>query len=518
MCPPPRTQPRAAATHSWPDASHGRRPACPAGNAVGMDADGMPDPRRWRILGVSLVIGFMALLDVTIVNVAIPSIRSGLDTSAGTVQWVVSGYALAFGLTLVTGGRLGDAYGRRRLMLIGLSCFILASAAVGLAPSVAWVILARLVQGAAAGFLTPQNSGLIQQLFRGAERGRAFGMFGLTVAVSSALGPVLGGLIIAGFGEEQGWRYIFLVNVPIGLVALVAVARLVPGRSADADGEPRSRLDLAGAGLLGGAVLCLLLPLVSVESGRRLPLLLLLGAPLLIVAFLRWEQRVTRTGGAPLLDVGLLRRTPGYANGLAVGTLYFTGFTGLFLVLSVYLQDELDYSPLAAGAMLTPFAVGSALTAPLAGRLVSRIHRRITVIALGVIMTGVLVVALVAPGHGGDGLWLWLVPPLLLAGLGGGGVVSPNFTLSLAEVPPRMGGAAGGALQTGQRIGSSVGAALLMTVYQLTRTHSSTTGRSLQVALLTALVVLGVAMACAVRSLRDERREQHRVGLERATG
>lgn len=235
-----------------------------------MTADGMPDPRRWRILGVSLVIGFMALLDVTIVNVAIPSIRSGLDTSAGTVQWVVSGYALAFGLTLVTSSRLGDAYGRRRLMLIGLACFILASAAVGLAPSVAWVILARLVQGAAAGFLTPQNSGLIQELFRGAERGRAFGLFGLTVSVSSALGPLLGGLIIAGFGEEQGWRYIFLVNVPIGLVALVAVARLVPGRSPDADAEPRSRLDLAGAGLLGGAVLCLLLPLVSVESGRRL--------------------------------------------------------------------------------------------------------------------------------------------------------------------------------------------------------------------------------------------------------
>ena len=466
-----------------------------------------PHPQRWRILAVSLVIGFMALLDVTIVNVAIPSIQSGLGTTAGTVQWVVSGYALAFGLTLVTGGRLGDAYGRRRLMLIGLAGFIVASAAVGLAPTVGWVIAARLAQGAAAGFLTPQNSGLIQQLFSGAERGRAFGLFGLTVSVASGLGPVIGGVILAVFGEEQGWRYIFLVNVPIGLVAMVAVTRMVPRRAPRPAGEPRPGLDLVGAGLLGGAVLCLLLPLVGVEGGRRLPLLLLLGVAPLLWAFIRWEHRIGRRGGAPLLDVALLRRTPGFANGLAVGSLYFTGFTGVFLVLSVSFQVELGYAPLTAGLLLTPFALGSALTAPLAGRLVSRIHRRITVLALVVMMTGILGVALVVPGRSPDGLWLFLVPPLLLAGLGGGGVVSPNFTLSLAEVPPRMGGAAGGALQTGQRIGSAIGAALLMTVYQLTLGTTDTSGRALQYALLTALGVLAVALVMAVRALGQERAE-----------
>ena len=460
-----------------------------------------PDPRRWRILGVALVIGFMALLDVTIVNVAIPSMRTGLDTSASTIQWVVSGYALTFGLTLVTGGRLGDAFGRRRMMLLGLAGFVLASAAVGLAPSAVWVIAARLAQGAAAGFLTPQNSGLIQQLFRGAERGRAFGFFGLTVSISSGLGPVIGGLIISLLGEEDGWRYLFLVNVPIGLVAMAFVARMVPQRPReDAD---HTRLDHLGAVLLGLGVLCLLFPLVSVEGGQRLPLVLLVGAPAFLWAFVRWERRIGRRGGAPLLDVALLRRTPGYANGLAVGTLYFTGFTGIFLVLSVYLQDGIDLSPLQAGLLLTPFAIGSAFTAPLAGRLVSRIHRLITVIALSVMMAGVLVVALLVPGRGADGLWLVLVPPLLVAGLGGGGVVSPNFTLSLAEVPPRMGGAAGGALQTGQRIGSSIGAALLMTVYGLTATASP--GRGLQAALLASLGVLAVAMVAAVRSLRQER-------------
>ena len=302
-----------------------------------------PDPRRWRILAVTLLVGFMSLLDVTIVNVAIPSMRAGLDTTAGTVQWVVSGYALAFGLTLVAGGRLGDAHGRRRMMLIGLSGFIVSSAAVGLAPNIETVIAARLAQGATAGLLTPQNTGLIQQLFRGAERGRAFGFFGLTVSISSGLGPILGGLILAVAGEDEGWRFLFLVNVPIGLVALVAIARMVPGAAAQPDRD--TRLDLVGAALLGLGVLCVLFPLVSLEGGARLPLVLLVLAPALLAGFVQWERRVVRAGGAPILDVGLLRRTPGYAGGLAIQTLYFTGFTGIFLVLSVYLQDGLGLTP-----------------------------------------------------------------------------------------------------------------------------------------------------------------------------
>ncbi len=148
-----------------------------------------PDPRRWRILGVTLTVGFMSLLDVTIVNVALPSIQQGLQATAGTVQWVVSGYALTFALTLVIGGRLGDAVGRRRMMLIGLTAFVAASAAVGFAPTPAVVVAARLAQGAAAGLLTPQSSGIIQELFSGPERGRAFGAFGFVVGVSSAIGP-----------------------------------------------------------------------------------------------------------------------------------------------------------------------------------------------------------------------------------------------------------------------------------------------------------------------------------------
>jgi EmrB/QacA subfamily drug resistance transporter len=470
-----------------------------------------PDPRRWRILTVTLVIGFMALLDVTIVNVALPSIRQGLGATAAEVQWIVSGYALTFGLTLVAGGRLGDAYGRRRLMLIGLTGFIVSSLAVGLAPDEWTVVAARLVQGVAAGLLTPQNSGLIQQLFRGPERGRAFGFFGLTVSVSAALGPILGGLIIAGLGEEHGWRAIFLVNVPIGLVALVFVARLVPRRPRRPDGEKAARIDVPGAALLGGGVLCVLLPLVAVMDGPSPALALLVGAPLLFYAFVRWERRVMARGGAPLLDVALLSKAPGYRSGIALGTLYFTGFTGVFLVLSVYLQDGLGLSALATGLMLTPFAAGSALTATPAGRAVSVIGRRLTVLSIVVVMAGLAAVVALVPGQDADGLWPLLALPLLFAGLGGGGVVSPNFTLTLADVPPRMGGAAGAALQTGQRIGSALGAALLMSAYQVTLARTGDTAPALVVALGLALVIMAGALVLAVRDLRlDADRELSR--------
>lgn len=456
-------------------------------------------PHRWRILGVALAVGFMSLLDVSIVNVAIPSMRAGLHTSAGTIQWVVSGYALAFGLTLVAGGRLGDAYGRRRLMLVGLACFIVSSTAVGLAPSAELVVLARLLQGASAGLLTPQNSGLIQQLFRGRERGRAFGVFGLTVSVSSAIGPVLGGLIIALAGEENGWRWLFLVNVPIGLAAMAAVLWMVPRRTSST--EPADhRIDVPGALLLGATVLCLLYPVVRLEGGDRLPLVLLAGAPLLGWAFVAWERRTSRRGRPPLLDLALLRSLPGYVNGLAVGALYFTGFTGVLLVTSLYLQEGLGLAPLDAGLLMMPFAAGSAISAPWSGRVVSDVGRRLTVGALLTMLTGVVLAALLIPGH--DPVWPWLVPTMLVAGLGGGAVVSPNMTLTLSEVPPRMGGAAGGALQTGQRIGASIGAAVLVTVYQVVLEDVSADA-AMRAALLTGAALVSLALAMAIRALRQ---------------
>ncbi|GAA3537277.1 MFS transporter [Aeromicrobium flavum] len=455
-----------------------------------------PDPRRWRILAVTLVVGFMTLLDVTVVNVAVPSIREGLDSTTGTVQWVVSGYALTFGLVLVAGGHLGDAYGRRRLMTVGLIAFVLASAAVGLAPSAGLVVAARLVQGAAAGLLTPQSSGLIQELFSGAERGRAFGYFGLTVSVASGIGPVLGGAVIALAGDDLGWRLIFLINVPVGLVALVAVRRLVPVARGDAD---RERVDVVGAVLLGLTVLCLLFPLIEAESGAGLPLLLVLAVPPLAFGFVRWERSVRSRNRAPLLDVEMLGELPTYGSGVVIGALYFAGFTGVFLVSSVWLQGERDLSALQTGLLLTPFALGAALTSTPAGRLVSRVGRKVTLAALAVIILGFVAIAVVAPGQSTTALWWTFAPLLFIAGLGGGGVVSPNQALTLRDVPPSVGGAAGGALQTGQRIGSALGTAALMTVYGLTASsHGGDAG--LRVALLTSAGVLALALAVSVRS------------------
>ncbi|MCM4082562.1 MFS transporter [Actinoplanes sp. TRM88002] len=182
---------------------------------------------RWKALTVALVAGFMTLLDVSIVNVALPSIRDELDLSSAELQWVLSGYALTFGLLLVPAGRFGDARGRRNVFIAGLILFTLASAAAGLAPSALWLVVARLVQGAAAGIVNPQVSGLIQQMFEPRERGRPFGLLGATIGVSTAVGPLLGGVLIAAIGPTDGWRWIFFLNIPIGIVAVW----LLPGGS-----------------------------------------------------------------------------------------------------------------------------------------------------------------------------------------------------------------------------------------------------------------------------------------------
>ena len=465
--------------------------------------DYTPDPRRWRALAVTLVVGFMSLLDVTIVNVAIPSIERGLDASAQSVQWVISGYALTFGLVLVAGGRLGDLLGRRRMFLIGLTAFTVTSAVAGAAPNEELLVAARLLQGVAAGMLTPQNSGLIQDLFRGDERGRAFGWFGTTVGVSAATGPVLGGLLIALFGEEHGWRVVFLVNVPIGLVAMVLAARLIP-RAQPRRGTLRREIDPVGSLLLGSAVLCVLLPVVEAMSQpATLWWLALPAAPVLGVLFFRWESRVIARGRSPVLDVRLVRTAPGFATGIGLQTIYFSGFSGLWLVLALFFQEGLGFSALGSGLAVTPFALGSAVAAVVAGRLVGRWGRRLTVGGLLLVLTGFIGLALViqAPEHTA----LATALPLLVAGIGSGAVISPNVTMTLDHVPPRMGGAAGGAIQTGARVGSAIGAAVLAAAFRITLDGGAYASAA-RAAFLCAIVFILLALALAVVELKQQRR------------
>lgn len=424
-----------------------------------------PDPARWRALGVCLVAGFMSLLDVSIVNVALPSIQSGLSATASQLQWVLTGYALAFGLVLVAAGRLGDFHGRKRLFMGGFALFLAGSLLCGLSGDAALLALARVVQGVGAGTLQPQVTALIQSLFTGDERGRAFGLFGGTVGLSTAAGPLLGGAVLELVPGEDAWRWIFLVNLPIGVVALVLAWRWLPSGSS----RPAERLDVLGALLLGLAVVLVLLPLQERGGLGSLliaaSLLLAVGAA---VAFTRWEHRWAARGHTPLVRPGLLAE-PSFAAGVALGALYFAGFTAIFFTLSLHLQQGLGYTPLQAGLTQTPFAVAGAVSAPLSGRAVARHGRRLVVTGLCVVAAGlvgaVLVLALLAPAVETAWTGALLAVPLLVAGAGSGMVVSPNVTLTLARIGRGDAGSASGVLQTAQRLASAAGIALVGSLF-----------------------------------------------------
>ncbi|MEH1100849.1 MFS transporter [Micromonospora sp. CPCC 205561] len=432
-------------------------------DAAPADAGAPPDEgRRWQALGVGLVAAFMTLLDVSIVNVAVPSIDRALGASPSDLQWVLSGYALTFGLVLVSAGRFGDAHGRRGAFVFGIALFTLASALAGLAGSPEWLIAARLLQGAAAGVVNPQVTGLIQELFRGPERGRPFGLLGATIGISTAIGPLLGGLLIATGGEEHGWRWVFFVNVPVGVVAVVLGRRLLPGSPALP--RERRRLDVVGVLLLGAGVLLLLLPLVQQEWHGRGRWLLVPAGLLVLAAFAAWERWYARRRD-PLFDLRLFGLRS-YTLGALIALVYFGGFTAIFFVFTLYLQNGLGRSALVAGLAITPFALGSAAASALGGRIVDRLGRPLVAVGLLTVVLGLVAVVVVLWWAPNDAAVPWLTAvPLLVAGLGSGLVIAPNQTLTLSEVPVRQAGSGAGMLQTGQRIGSAAGIAAVGSVF-----------------------------------------------------
>jgi EmrB/QacA subfamily drug resistance transporter len=429
-----------------------------------------PDPNRWMALGVVLAAGFMTLLDVSIVNVALPSIDQGLHAQHNDLEWIVSGYALALGLLLVPSGRFGDAHGRRPVFMVGVALFVIASAACALAPTAPALVVMRVVQGFAGGLISPQISGLIQSLFRGEERGKAFGYFGTTIGVSTAIGPLVGGALIAVFGAHEGWRAVFFVNLPIGAAILLLARRYLPAPTV-AQRRPQS-LDPLGVVLLGAVVLCVLVPLIEQrtwDSPLRLALFPL--AAVLLVVWLLHERRYGRTR-EPLVSLDLFR-IRSFVLGSGVGPIFFAGFIATFFIFTQYLQLGLGYPAWKSGLAATPFAVGGALVASAGTRQVLRRGPTLVAFGLATVLVGMAGVWVAVGAHPGHDVALWTALPLLIAGVGGGLVISPNLTLTLSQVPVERAGSAGGVLQTGQRIGSAAGIAVTGSVFynQLASSH-----------------------------------------------
>jgi MFS family permease len=289
------------------------------------------DRGRWIALVVCCSAMFMTLLDVSVTNVALPSIYHDTHATTSQLQWIVSGYTLAFGLVPVLGGKLGDDHGRRLMFQVGVAGFALTSALSGLAPTAGFLIGARVLQGLFGGLINPQTSGLIQQMFRGSERGRAFGVLGTTVGLGTAIGPLVGGALIALGGPTLGWRLVFFVNLPVAVVVLLLSRRYLPA----APGTVRHRLDFLGAGLLGLATFCVLFACVQYDEMQDARLAWL-GVPAVILLglFLRRERRLTAQSRDPLVDLRLFRRSS-YVAGITLALTFFPAMAGLPLVLAI---------------------------------------------------------------------------------------------------------------------------------------------------------------------------------------
>ena len=441
----------------------------------------------------------MTLLDVSVTNVALPSIGRATDATSAQLQWVVSGYTLAFGLVPVLAGRLGDDYGRKLMFQVGVGSFAVTSLFAGFSPTAGVLIVARVLQGLAGGLITPQVSGLIQQMFRGNERGRAFGVLGTTVGVGTALGPVAGGAVIALGGPHLGWRLVFFINVPVAVLVIALARRLLPRATV----QGRHRLDFAGAGLLGGATFCVLFAAVEYDALHDVRLAwLVVPAIVLLTAFLRRESRLTRLERDPLVDFRLFR-APSYTSGLILAITFFPAMAGVPLVLALYYQQGLGYTALQSGLAVTAQAVGSAIAAPLAGRVVTRVGRPLVVAGTVVWVAGAAWLALAA-AHGSA---LLFAPALFVMGFGAGAIITPNQALTLMEVDPVTGSTAGGVLQTAQRIGLAIGQAVVGSVFFASIGHGDY-GHALRMAILAALAFVAVAASVGmVDLLRNRRRE-----------
>ncbi|MFD5007281.1 MFS transporter [Streptomyces mutabilis] len=430
--------------------------ASPAAPAAG-------DRRRWYALAIVMTAAFMDLVDVTIVNIAIPSIRQNEGASFSQIQWITAGYALAFAAGLITGGRLGDIHGRKRVFLIGVAGFTLASALCGLAVNPEMLVASRILQGAMAALMVPQVLSIVHATFPAHERGKVFGLFGAIVGLGAVSGPLLGALLTEWnlFGLE--WRPIFLINLPVGIAALVLGGRFITESKA-----PRAlRLDLVGVALVTLGLLMLVYPLTR---GRELgwPLwghLSMAGAFVVLAVLVAYERRKSLRDGSPLVELSLFR-VKSFAAGIAVQTVFGVALGIFFLVWTLYMQVGLGWTPLRAGLTGVPFSVAVSVAAGVSvQKLVPRFGRKVLQAGALVMAAGVLLY-LWESEHYGLGITSWqMALPLVVMGIGMGLIVAPLTDAVLSQVPREHAGSASGLINTVQQMGNALGLGLVSVVF-----------------------------------------------------
>ncbi|WP_197093889.1 MFS transporter [Nonomuraea sp. SBT364] len=396
---------------------------------------------------------FITILDFFIVNVAIPAIQRDLHAGAAAVEWVVAGYGLAYGAGLVLGGRLGDILGRRRMFVIGLTLFTLASIACGLAPDAGTLVAARIAQGLAAAALTPQVLAILRTVYSGPAQARAINAYALTMGLAAVFGQLVGGLLIQADLFGLGWRACFLINVPIGVAALALTRRVVP------ESRPGTavRLDLGGTALISAALVATLLPLIEGRE-QGWPLWTWLSLAAAVALFAAYGRR---RHASPLIDLALFRERA-FTAGLLTQLAFTMGMAAYFLIFALYVQGAAGLDALGAGLIFTPIGLGYLAASLLAPRVVARFGRQ--TIALGGLtralgLTVLLAaVALEAPLG-------WLVPILAVDGFGMGLALAPIMGTVLAGVAPRHAGAAAGVLTTAQQVGAALGVGIVGIVF-----------------------------------------------------
>ena len=432
-------------------------------NATG-DATAGADghPRRWLMLPVILIAMFMAGFDIWAVNVAAPSLQSDLHVSDAALQLIVGGYAFMYASGMVTGGRLGDLFGYKRLFLIGVVTFALASLACGLAPSASLLVVFRLVQGLTGAVMVPQVVALIAAVFPARERSRALGYYGATMGLGFVSGQILGGGLIQANIFGLGWRAIFLVNVPVGVLAVIAALIVVP----PASGQRRPRLDPLGAiGVSAGLALALVPLTLGRDEGWPVWTWVSLALALPVLAgTVAWERRLNRQGGEPLLDLTLFRDRA-FSAGLLLNLAALFFFGSFMFVLTLLLQSGLGLSPLHAGIVNLPLALTFIAMTLLGPKVAARLGPRSITLGAGFAMLGVVALAIIARHFGGHLTGWDTAPATALIGIGQGLMIPSLMSAVLSHVRPEQAGSAAGVLTTTQQFAIASGVAVIGAIF-----------------------------------------------------